>query len=121
LHTDKSATNELIFRNCCHTCGQDKPLKDFRADRRAVSGRQASGKECQKRRAAAWQRAHPERHRAHVSSWKAPHPDEVRHYDRLGRSRRDQEARDFARLVVRVASATRRNPGRASRSSRPVQ
>jgi len=108
LHTDKSATNELIFRNCCHTCGQDKPLKDFRADRRAVSGRQASGKECQKRRAAAWQRAHPERHRAHVSSWKAPHPDEVRHYDRLGRSRRDQEARDFARLVVRVASATRR-------------
>jgi hypothetical protein len=108
LKTDESATNELIFRNCCRTCGQTKPPEDFYHDRRAASGRQASCKECQKQRAAAWQRAHPDRHRAHVSSWKASHPDQVRHYDGLARSRRDQVARDFARLVVRVASTTRR-------------
>jgi len=108
LDTDESATNELIFRNCCRTCGQVKPPEDFYRDRRVASGYQASCKACQKQRAAAWQRANPERHRAHVSSWKAAHPDEVRHYDSQTRSRRDQEGREFARLIVRVASTTRR-------------
>jgi hypothetical protein len=120
LHTDESATNQLIFRNCCRTCGQARPREAFYHDRTTASGRQASCKDCQKQRAAAWQRAHPERHRAHVSAWKASHPEEVRRHAGLTRSRRGQEARDVARLVGRVASATRRavTPGLLARPDR---
>ena len=89
-------------------CGLAKSLEEFYRDRTTASGRQASCKDCQKQRARAWQRAHPERHRVHVQAWKASHPNEVRRQDRLTRSRRYQEARDFARLVIRAASATRR-------------
>ena len=108
MHTDESATNKLIFRNCCRTCGLAKTPEDFYADRGPASGHQASCKDCLKKRAADWQRAHPDRHRTHVSAWKASHREDVKRLDALTRSRRDLEAGDFARLASRVATITRR-------------
>jgi hypothetical protein len=108
LHTNESATKQLILRKCCRTCGQTKPLDEFYRHTASASGRQSSCKDCQKERAAAWQRAHPERHRAYVYTWKASHPDQVSRHRKLTRSRRDQTTADFIRVVVRVASTVRR-------------
>ena len=108
MHTDQSATKQLIFRNCCRTCRQARLPEDFYAERQSASGYQAFYKDCRNKRVAAWQLARPERHRAHVSPWKASHRHEVRRYDTLTGSRRDQESRDFARLGGRLPAMTGR-------------
>lgn len=106
MHSDESATYQLIYRNCCRTCGEAKAPDEFKRDAHGATGRQASCRECVKRRAAAWQRENPERHRAHVGAWKARHVAELRRYEASGRGRQKEIDRAFARLVVRVASTT---------------
>jgi hypothetical protein len=107
LHTDQSATNQLILKNC-RTCGAAKPLDEFYRHPSSASRRQASCKACQKRRAAEWQQAHKGRHRDSVAAWKATHPEQVRRYEAAGRVRQDEAHQAFVRTVVSVASTVRR-------------
>ena len=107
MNSQRSATNQLILGKCCRTCGVTKPLDDFYRHPTTTSGRQSSCKECHKTRASAWQRAHPDCHRVYVSAWKTSHPEDVKRLDALTRSGRNQDTKDFTRLVCRVAAITR--------------
>jgi hypothetical protein len=108
VNSRQSATKQLILGKYCRTCGQTRPLDDFYRHPTSASGRQSSCKDCQKQRAAAWQRAHPDRHHVHGQAWKTSHPDRVEGYQATLLERRDRAARDRTRAIVRAAVAVRR-------------
>jgi hypothetical protein len=64
----------------CTKCGVEKSLDDFYLNRSKRDGRGSECKECEKARAAAWRKAHPEKHRERIERWRRANPEKARSY-----------------------------------------